>query len=304
MKLRSLHRWLVGAALLGPAALPSLAQPGHEYEKCPAPKVNPIPAPPHGGMMHVPAASGDVIPVSEQTAPVSGLPYTPEDVTGLPPTSEGHVVGVPTPEVHMVGCSGPACGKRSKWSVWNCFCQGPGCDKCAVVPRGAQPAPNGYYLHQWMGQQAGKAEADDFVLYNHMWYMGGTQLGPLGRYQLDLIAKRLNREPFPVVIATSKDPALDQNRRETVIALLAQWGHVDPTRVIVAFPAAEGLYGEESFRIYNGLLRVGGFGMGGMMGGGMMGGGMMGGMGVGGFGYGGFGYLPYGGFGTFGRLGF
>ena len=65
--------------------------------------------------------------------------------------------------------------------------------------------------------------------------------------------------------------------------MLAARGFSDPTRVIVAFPVAEGLYGEEAPRIYNGILQ-GGFGFGG---------------GFGGFGGG---YGAVGGFGAFGAF--
>lgn len=311
MKLRSVfwytRRWLVGAALAAglPAALtplPAIAGPnGGHFETIPSPygHVNPVPAPPPGTMVHIGPTPGTVVPVPAQSGPIAAVPSIPANVGGLPPDPLGPIESVPGADELVMGLPEPHCGgKRAKCSVWNCFCQGPGCDKCAVVPRGAQPAPNGYYLHQWMGRQASKAEADDFVIYNNMWYMGGTTLGPLGKYQLDMIARRLNREPFPVVIATSKDPAVDQARREAVLATLAQVGFADPTRVIIAFPAAEGLYGEEAFRVYNALLSIGQYTRGGIGG---FGG--LGGFGSG-FGYGGFGYLPYGGFGTFGRFGF
>jgi hypothetical protein len=92
---------------------------------------------------------------------------------------------------------------------------------------------------------------------------------------------------------------VDQARREAVLTTLAQVGFADPTRVIIAFPAAEGLYGEEAFRVYNALLSIGQYNRGSLGGFGGLGAGF-----GGGFGYGGFGYLPYGGFGTFGRFGF
>ena len=71
-------------------------------------------------------------------------------------------------------------------------------------------AATGTYINKIIQIQDSKAEMDDFVIYKHMWYMGGTQLGPLGRYQLDLIAKRLPTVPFPVVVATSKNDGLDE----------------------------------------------------------------------------------------------
>ena len=38
---------------------------------------------------------------------------------------------------------------------------------------------------------------DDFVIYQNMWFRGGTELGPMGRYYLDLIANRMARHPLP-----------------------------------------------------------------------------------------------------------
>jgi hypothetical protein len=177
-------------------------------------------------------------------------------------------------------------------------------NNCANIPKGAQPAPLGTYVNKFIEIQTGIAEADDFVLYKHMWYRAGTELGPLGRYQLDLISRRLANVPFPVVIETSKNDGLDQQRRDIIVSLLAARGFTDPSRVVVAFPQAEGLYGDEAPQIYNQLL-FGGFfggGLGGLGGitGGTLGGGFGGLGGLGGFGGGGFG----GGFGGFGGGGF
>jgi hypothetical protein len=142
-------------------------------------------------------------------------------------------------------------------------------DNCATIPKGAQPAPPGTYINQFIAVQAGKAETDDFVLYKHMWYRAGIELGPLGRFQLGLIARRLPSVPFPVVIETSGNAELDETRREVVVAMLRISGFDDPSRVIVAYPIAEGLYGDEAYRVYNGIL-FGGFraGYGGGFGGG------------------------------------
>jgi hypothetical protein len=155
-------------------------------------------------------------------------------------------------------------------------------DNCAQIPRIAQPAPNGTYVNRWFFLQDQKAELDDFVFYLNMWYRGGTELGPMGRYYLDMISNRLPRTPFPVVIETSKDDRLDEARREVIITLLERRGLTDPTRVIVAYPIAEGLLGEEAPRIAAFYLS-GGFGFGGGFGGGFGFGGFTGGFG--GFGF-------------------
>src|SRR5215813_6013738 len=77
-------------------------------------------------------------------------------------------------------------GSSNRWfNVYN----------CATIPKGAQPAPLGTYVNKFIEIQTGIAEADDFVLYKHMWYRAGTELGPLGRYQFDLISRRLATVP-------------------------------------------------------------------------------------------------------------
>ncbi|HEV3190461.1 MAG TPA: hypothetical protein VGY54_08185, partial [Polyangiaceae bacterium] len=81
------------------------------------------------------------------------------------------------------------------------------------------------------------AAADDFVIYTHMWQKNKAELGALGRYQLELIARRIKTVNFPVVIEMSHDDKLDSARRDMVISLLGQRGFHDPKRVIVAFPA-------------------------------------------------------------------
>jgi hypothetical protein len=66
-----------------------------------------------------------------------------------------------------------------------------------------------------------------------------------------------------VVIETSLDDRLDEARREVLIALLEKRGLTDPTRVIVAYPIAEGLQGEDAQRIGQLYISGAGFGFGG-----------------------------------------
>lgn len=165
-------------------------------------------------------------------------------------------------------------------------------DNCATIPPGAIPAPVGSYLHKFIDLQAAKAEADDFVIYNYEWYLGGRDLGPFGRYHLNEIARRLPSVPFPVVVEPSLDLELNEARRQVIVDYLAQYGVPNPQdRVILAFPQAGGLYGEEavimSYRFYSGAF------------------GLFGGLGFGGLGFGGLGFggLGFGGLGRFGMLG-
>ncbi len=162
-------------------------------------------------------------------------------------------------------------------------------DNCAQIPRRAQPAPVGTYVNRWIFLQDQKAELDDFVIYQNMWFRGGTELGPMGRYYLDLISNRLARSPFPVVIETSRDDRLDEARREVLVTLLERRGLTDPSRVVVAYAIAEGLLGDEAPRIA--AFYISGYGLG------------YGNQGYNNFGFGNFGNFGVGGLGGFGGFG-
>jgi hypothetical protein len=124
-------------------------------------------------------------------------------------------------------------------------------DEGACIPAGALPAPNGSYVHRFQDMQADKAEADDFVIYLHEWYMGGPVLGPYGTYHVDQIVKRLPDVPFPVVLQPDKDPRVNETRRELIVSRLIACGFKDAdVRVVIGFPEAEGLFGEEGCIIY------------------------------------------------------
>ncbi len=118
------------------------------------------------------------------------------------------------------------------------------CDKCAQVAPTTPPAPC-CVVRVCKTQYVG-AETDDFVIYNHMWQKNTSELGSLGRYQLDLIARRLAAVPAPVVIETARDDKLDAARRDMVISLLGSRGFTDPKRVIVAYPSAESVHADDA----------------------------------------------------------
>jgi hypothetical protein len=150
------------------------------------------------------------------------------------------------------------------------------------------PEPNGTFVHRVQDVQAKKAEASDFVFFLDEWYKGGTALGPHGTYHLGHIIPRLPEVPFPVVIQPSPDAALNETRRQTLVAALLKRGVADAEeRVIIAFPDAEGLNGEEAERIYLESLRPNRY----------LGYGAYGPLGYGNFG-------GYGGYGAFGRPGY
>lgn len=131
-------------------------------------------------------------------------------------------------------------------------------DRFASIPCGAIPDPPHVTVRRHFETQAGKAEADDFVFYRHEFYLDGKELGPYGQYHMRLVANRLNQVPFPVLIQAVPDARLNEQRRQTVIAGLKKAGYEDvEPRVLVGFPEAEGLSGEEAERVYNSLPQAG-----------------------------------------------
>lgn len=168
-------------------------------------------------------------------------------------------------------------------------------DNCSSIPKGAIPQPYGWFVHGWQNAQCAKAEADDFVIYKHEWFKGGYELGPYGIYHMQQILKRLPGVPFPVLLQVeSQDPARNETRRAVIVNFLAQVGVPDAeTRVVLGYPEAEGLYGDEAPRIYQRLITYQNPFMN-MFGGGMGGMGFGGGLNAvpGGGTYGGFGASP------------
>lgn len=127
--------------------------------------------------------------------------------------------------------------------------------QCQKVPPGSIPAPSGTYMRQWMARQATKASMDMFVIYGYEWFEGGLTLGPFGYRHVAEIARRLACVPFPVVIQPDQRPQQNETRRQLIIQYLAMNGVPNAAeRVIVAFPRAEGLYGEEAARIYYSMI--------------------------------------------------
>lgn len=181
-------------------------------------------------------------------------------------------------------------------------------DNCADIPKGAIPQPPGTYANDWINRQAGKAEADDFVVYYNEWVDGQAVLSPFGGEHLDRIIARLPVVPFQVIIQPEPGyPILNGLRHKAMIEALTDAGIKDAAlRVVVGRSSAEGLFGEEAERIYPQLLQ-GGFtgnaggaamlGFGGGLGGGLGFGGGIGGFGGGIGGFGGFGGFAGGGFG-------
>lgn len=170
-------------------------------------------------------------------------------------------------------------------------------DKCGTCVDGHKlpatyPPPPGEYVRTIFESQAELAEEDDFVIYEHEWVGDTAALAPFGTYHLDQIAGRFGEVPFPVLIQIHPDLALNQARRDFVINYLTTIGYTDaPERVVVGFPKAEGLPGEQAVPIYyqyitsqyqSGYGFTGGYGRGSY--GGLYGNRLGGGLGYGGLG--------------------
>ncbi len=133
---------------------------------------------------------------------------------------------------------------------------------CDPAPIGAIPAPPGTAVNGYYHAEMRSAEQDDFVIYLHEWYQGGTMLGPYGGYHLKEIAHRLATVPFPVVIQPSGRSDLDRERRQGIVSYLTQMGIADAQARVLLQPArAEGLRGAEAaqlFRRQSGSSALGG----------------------------------------------
>ncbi|HUG90894.1 MAG TPA: hypothetical protein VML55_08680 [Planctomycetaceae bacterium] len=172
------------------------------------------------------------------------------------------------------------------------YCREETCQPCPDIPRGAIPPAVGTHVANWQATQAHLAEADDFVVYQYEWAGETAALGPFGTRHLDGLAARLPGEPGPVVVEPSGASELDQARRAKLVEELAARGALGADAlVVIGWPAAEGLHGQEAERLNRGYLQSGsrtggGFGGGAPGGGSTFGG--TGGFGTGGGGGGGF----------------
>jgi hypothetical protein len=138
------------------------------------------------------------------------------------------------------------------------------------------PAPWGTHANGWFDAQAVAAEADQFVIYRQEWLADGTTLGPYGSYHLQRIIQRLRGVPFPVVIEVDqRGDKINLARQAFIVNQLLAAGIPDAqARVVVGYPRAEGLFGDEAARIflqtYSGSRGgAGGVGSGGTSGGGL-----------------------------------
>lgn len=118
------------------------------------------------------------------------------------------------------------------------------------IPFGAIPQPIGTHSQALFALQAQKAEADDFVFYQHEWKESTAQLGPFGQRHLEMVTRRLPEEQYIVVLEPHADEAVNEARRLTMVQLLQFYQIPDAeSRVMVAHPLAEGLTGEEAAKL-------------------------------------------------------
>lgn len=123
------------------------------------------------------------------------------------------------------------------------------------IPSGAIPQPAGTYVKLHTDRMAQNAEASDFIFFMHEWTPGGISLGPAGQRHLLAATARLVSEQYTIVIEPSRDPALDEKRRAAVAKYLLENQIPDAeNRVLVAVPNAEGIFAEETPRIFRGAL--------------------------------------------------
>jgi hypothetical protein len=128
-------------------------------------------------------------------------------------------------------------------------------DKCATIPAGAIPPPIGTHTNEIAARQVAKAEVDQFVVYLYEWYGDTANLGPFGSRHIERMAVRLPHVTQTVVIEPDGDAGLNEARRVTLIAYLEKHGNPNAgARVFIGLPQAEGLYGDESERIYRQMI--------------------------------------------------
>jgi len=101
------------------------------------------------------------------------------------------------------------------------------------LPARSIPRPAGTEHEVAFRMQAAKAEAEDFVLYLHLWTPGQVSLGEKGQTRLRQIAARLDQEPYPVVIQPSGDARLDADRAGAVAEYLLLSGIYEPEALVV-----------------------------------------------------------------------
>lgn len=123
------------------------------------------------------------------------------------------------------------------------------------IPSGAIPQPVGTYVKLHTERMANNAEASDFIMFLHEWTPEHISLGPGGQRHLLQMTARLVSEQYSIIIEPSGDAGLDERRRAAIAKHLLENQIPDAeNRVLVSVPNAEGIFAEESDRIFKGAL--------------------------------------------------
>ena len=208
------------------------------------------------------------------------------------------LVALSIPGCKATGCKDGKCNHPEGKHTATCMI-----DNCADIPSGSLPAPLGTHVRSFQHAQTTKARGDSFVIYEKEWVSSNsdpkefsTQLGPDGIRHLKQLVDALPGVEGPIVLEPTSNRKLgpdqrmelDERRYQQVVNQLGMEGVANPeNRVIVAYSQAEGLYGDESPRVYARTIYPGfmGNGMGGGLGYGQgLGTGMNGAGGMGGYG--------------------
>ncbi len=131
-------------------------------------------------------------------------------------------------------CAGCGCG-------WYATCREPSVPD--VYPLGAINRAH-YETMQANGQAA------DFILHQNDFVGSTSELTPGGKDHVLEIAARARSVPFPVLIERSEynsAPALDENRRASIVQVLTDLGIADASQRTVVSPAyGKGLSGRDA----------------------------------------------------------
>ena len=86
----------------------------------------------------------------------------------------------------------------------------------------AIPQPVGTHTNELLARQVNKAEADQFVIYLYEWQGDTAFMGPFGARHVEHMVGALPGSLHPVIIEPDCDKAVNDQRRQTIVALTAE----------------------------------------------------------------------------------
>ena len=211
--------WQAAGWLLAAACSPGLAQ------EVPKPLV--IQTPPSG-------SAGSSAPGQ----PGSEL-FTPRATVILPPGADNHnTATIEAPVGPPCTGAGQSRHARCQANFWG-------------YPEEFIPVPLGGAIYDHFRTQVANGEAARMVLYHFDFLCGSSALNLRGNDQLGKIALLLKNNTCPIIIERTPDqPALAEARRLAVLQVLGGHGiAINPRRVVVGLPLANGLSGVEANRV-------------------------------------------------------